>query len=254
MPPKLKYSPEQIDALIDGIYHGQINELHLPRQLYKATTEVFDKAIKEIFDGEFPELLKDLRDNMYLFSGAKTFTQVQTLRSLTDGATYEDFKAKAKATFNTFNKAYLETEYVTAVTAAGSAKSWAYANENKKTFPRLRCVVILDIHTTDVCKRCKDITLPLGDKFWNYNKSPRHFNCRCHEELIDAYDDIENTTQAALSPIAEQNEKEMNPVFKMNPGKRREIFASTGDAQHPYFDVPKKYAKLAQRNFNLPIP
>lgn len=40
------------------------------------------------------------------------------------------------------------------------------------------------------------------------------------------------------------------PMFRHNPGKTGEVFPK----EHPYFDIPDEYKKLAKKNFNLPIP
>ncbi len=54
--------------------------------------------------------------------------------------------------------------------------------------------------------------------------------------------------------LEEINAARTTDGFKYNPGKTGEIFATEGEAQHPYFSVPKAYEKLAENNFNLSIP
>jgi hypothetical protein len=58
------------------------------------------------------------------------------------------------------------------------------------------------------------------------------------------------TSKIEVEKAVTKSLQKKDDVFKMNSAKDEVIFKE----DHPYFDVPKKYKKLAQNNFNLPIP
>ncbi|MGI9192626.1 MAG: phage minor head protein [Chitinophagaceae bacterium] len=70
-------------------------------------------------------------------------------------------------------------------------------------------------------------------------------NCRCL--LIQEFDAVETVGR---EQIAEQVEKDMQPLFKHNPYQTKQIF----DKSHPYFQVPPEDKEFARTNFGLPIP
>lgn len=264
--PKLKYTAHQIDLLLTGVFVGAVNPYHLPVHLYKATADVLldalQKGIKQpvknlnIYTGPDKQLLNHLRTNIYHFSAAKTFVQVLEFQSLMADAKNDlgKFKEKALKKWKNYNEDYLVTEYSTTITASNSAMVWDRAIHEKETFPRMRALVVIDAHTTPECYRMRDVVAPTDHPIWLHNMSPRHFNCRCGEELIDKYDDVKSTHGSKLNGIITQNDKTMAPQFKINPGKDKEIFKSKGAGKHPYFVVSSDYKKLAKNNFNLPIP
>jgi len=267
---KINYTDHQIDLLLTGIYVGSVNPYHLPILLYRETARILLAGIKEGVkapaaihnakrnpNGYDKELIQDLETNIYHFSAAKTFTQVLEFQSLMiengRNVDLKEFKERALVKWGEYNKTYLLAEYTTTVTSSISALNWKYTQDNKDIFPRLRSVAVLDQHTTDMCRRMHDVTADVDDPIWNHNLSPRHFQCRCYEERIDALDPIRSTGKNRKDSIEELNDKEMSPAFKFNPGKDREIFLTKGAGKHPYFVVSSQYSNLAKHNFNLPI-
>lgn len=261
------YDDDRINDLILALFTGVVSVYNLPKQLYYQTVEVLKKGLyegygKPLSSFEFGtpdyELLKELRGNIYMFGAAKTFTQVLDLTSMmyegNEKLALDVFLKKAKAVFNDYNVTKLTTEYTTTITSANSAKQWECAQENIETFPTLKALVIIDQNTSEMCLRMRDVVAPVNDPIWNHNMSPRHFNCRCGEELVDRYDDQKSTSKRRLENIGYLNDQEMNPLFKMNPGKDRIIWKDSGSDKHPYFDIAPKYKALAKQNFNLPIP
>ena len=70
------------------------------------------KVIPTIAD---PDFIRALRNNAYVFSGAKTFQEVKTMSDFLvddngDFRSFADFKKKAEATFEQFNVNWLRTE------------------------------------------------------------------------------------------------------------------------------------------------
>lgn len=251
--PKIEYTNEQIQQLIDGIFNRVISAHHLPKGLYKATADVLLDGVNEgFYDSPDKALLKHFHENIYMFSGAKTFQQVQQISSLlyTSKLDYKVFKEEALRVYKTYNEAYLESEYVTALTSGVNAKSFSEAVNSGGVFNRLRYVAVMDSHTSEICRRLNGITLPVGSSFWHTNTPPNHFNCRCFVEKIDKYDEEPNTHGNKVKSANDYAEEHRQPQFNMNPAVNKVIFKK----DHPYFSVPKQYKELAKKNFNLPIP
>lgn len=246
------YNDEQINLLIRGIYSGRVNINNLPVNLYLQTAKVLSGAIQKV--GGIPkdlELIHHLRNNVYLFSAAKTATQVLDMGSLlSQDQSFGEFKAAAKPRFKIYNEDYLETEYITAHTAADSAINFRYAVQHKDVFPRLKSIAIIDQYTTPECFRMNGVIADVDDPIWNHNIAPRHFRCRCHEERIDKYDNVKSTDPNRVKGIMTENDKDMQPEFKFNPGRKQVLF----DKDHPYFQVAREYPVLAKINFKMPIP
>lgn len=252
---EFSYDMELIATLITAIYLGKVTLESLPLNLYVQTARVLNKAVSlGLGSSAPPDLVSHLRNNIYIFSAAKTATQIEDINSLMvkDGEVLSlpEFKKAAKARFDIYNQNYLESEYITAQTAASSAVNWQYTEDNKHLFPRLRSVAIIDQYTAVECFRMNDVIAPVDDPIWNHNIAPRHWRCRCHEERIDKYDSVHSTSTPKLRNIEAENDASMQDVFKLNPGRDKIIFSP----KHPYFEIAKKYPALAKNNFNLPIP
>lgn len=257
------YDDKRAGKLIHAIYGGDVTLYTLPVELYKQTSEVLIEAmykgygsdIKE-FDFGTPdyELLRQLRTNIYMFGAAKTFTQVKDITGMmykdNELVEYSKFKKSALERFKTYNQSYLEAEYTTAITSANSAQNWEYAVENIKLFPRFKSVAIVDSNTTAECMRMNGIIADVKDPIWNHNTPPRHWKCRCYLELLDKTDEQTSTGETKKRNVMERNDKDMQEIFKMNPGRQKMIFSD----KHPYFQIEPKYKSWARRNFGLIIP
>lgn len=255
------YSEKEQDRLFEGIYLGIIGLAFLPKKLYAQTAKVLKSALYKGYGNiEFgtpdQRLLKELRENIYIFSGAKTATQVEDIKSLMyEGdklLSLTEFKKVAKVRFDTYNgkDGYLESEYITAQTTASSARVYKDALADKETFLYLTSHAIIDSFTAPECERMNKVTARVEDPIWNHNLAARHFRCRCYEEKSDRYGDVKLTSDNELKTIIEANDKNMSPLFKFNPVKDKIIFSD----QHSYYEIGKANPELAKKNFNLPIP
>lgn len=260
---KLNWSQDDIDRLLKGIFIGKVTTRKLPKDLYYSTAYVLKKAVYKgykatptEFDFGTPNELtiQALRENVYMFSAAKTYQQVEQMSSMLveDGATvpFSEFKKKASALFDTMNDAYLATEHETAVGQAESASKWVMIEDDKSVLPWLEYDAILDSSTSPVCAELNGVTLPVGDPFWNTHAPLNHFRCRCRLKQISKFDNVQVTPKKEVKEIDKKATELTNPAFRMNPGRTHEVFSK----KHPYFMVPKKDKEFAKRNFDLSIP
>lgn len=256
-----EFSDKEIERFIDGIYDGSITEYELPEGLYQAIAKYFERGLYKGFGMELAdaagadlELLTSLRENIHMFSAAKTFQQVKDIGAqLFD----EDGKQRSNREFNQigfdlFEKWNLEwgkTEYITTVGQARSAVKWNEIEANKKALPILRYSAVMDANTSDECAAMDGVTAPVEDPIWYGNSPLQHFRCRC---LLTQHEEGEHelTSQAdkdnALAVVYEAK----NPLFDMNPGRDGYIWSQ----EHPYFQVEAKDKEFAQNNFGLPMP
>jgi SPP1 gp7 family putative phage head morphogenesis protein len=252
----VKFSDDQIKELIAGIYAGEIDEYNLPVELYLAIADYLEKAVvkgvKEVaieFGGKPLELIAELRENIYMFSAAKTFQQVREMTDLLlndEGVKgFSAFKKDALQIYDQYNVNWLQTEYNTAIGQAQSAERWRQIEDTADVLPMLTYSAIIDANTSDICAPLNGITLPVGDKFWNTHAPLNHFNCRCL--LIQT--EGKETPKSIVKKAKEEIDPQMQDMFKMNPGKDKVIFSK----EHPYFDVAPKDKEFAKRNFYLPI-
>ena len=262
---KINYSDEQIAALLKGIYDGSITPYDLPESLYYAIADNLKKALYDGYGGTLVDftgpdevLLNELRDNVYMFSGAKVFQQINELSLVKDAnlKSFADFKTEALKIYEQYNIDWLKTEYSTAIGQGQNAVRWNQVEQQKETLPYLRYSDVEDANECEICAPLGGIVLPVDDPFWDEFMPLNHFNCRCTVEQLD-YTDKDKITPAAeveekLAGTEEKPgpRKTMQPLFKMNPGKDGYIFSP----DHPYFTVAKKDVAFAQRNFGLPIP
>lgn len=254
----MKYTDAQIQKLLDGIYDGSITEYDLPDDLYGAIADYLKKGVYEGFGktlyqatGKDLELLAQLRDNVYMFSAAKTFQQVKDISGLLiDEAgnlrTSKEFNALGAAAYDTWNNVWGKTEYNTAVGQANQANKWLEVEKNKSFLPNLRYSAVMDPNTSDICRPLDGMVAPVDDPVWNTIAPLNHFNCRCVLEQVD--EDTKPTE--GNGDRVKGVENEMQDLFKMNCGKDGYIFKE----DHPYFQVEKKDKAYAERNFDLPIP
>lgn len=255
--PKLKYTEKEITKLIQGIYDGSILEGDVPENLYLAIADYLKAGLYDgygltLTEAEGPdlELLSQLRDNIFMFSAAKTYTEVKEMSSLLiseDGKllSFENFKKLAMQAYDVFNVSYLETEYSTAVGQAYSAQKWNDIEQKKELLPVLEYKAISD--PCEICEPLDGLTAPVDDPIWDSIAPLNHFNCKCILEQHD--EEMALTPDNEKQDLFEQSNELMTPTFRSNPGKDGMIF----NESHPYFEEASK-DKASRENFGLDIP
>ena len=269
------YTEKQLDELIVSLYNGDINQLKLPEDLYLAVTKHIMGGVEKGFGGAVSfsatdeELKTALRQNIQLFSGAKTFNFTleasdALFNKQGDLLSYEEFRIKANQVFERYHGkiendkikgGWLEAEYNTAISQAGHIKKWNQIQQTKHLMPYLLRNEIQDSHECVICKSVNGVCLPVDHPFWKENGGDLHYNCRGIVEQIEkeegeklAWKDSDVNEATKKSDAAGRDDS-----FKYNPGIKQEVFSTSGKSKHPYFDVPKPYLKFAQTNFGLPI-
>jgi len=243
------------DRLFTLIYSKVINLFNLPLDMFIRTKDELIKGLYEgliTYDGVDEILRNELSQNIYLFSGAKTFQTIKDIQSVMveDGKiiSLSKFKKAAKERFDIYNKNYLETEYNTSVGQGQMVSKWTDITNKKDTFPYLEYSAVMDTRTSDICEHLDGIIRKVDDQFWKTYSPLNHFNCRCEIHQLSKYDEFEVTKIKTVREQSKLADNNMSDIFKMNPYYEKVVFSK----KHPYFDVPKTYKEWAKKNFGLP--
>lgn len=257
----MNYTDKEVENLLKLIYVGIVKTDNLPEDLYFAIAEHLENGLYKGYGANLSdlklgtpdyELLNTLRENVYIFSGAKTYQQVREMGAMVaDSATFTDFKKKVYPIYDEYNKNWLQSEYNTARGQAQQANQWIDIQKTKNLFPYLEYTAVIDTRTSEICRPLDGIVLPVDDPLWNKYTPLNHFNCRCTLRKIDKYTDVTITDKTKVASITKELDETVQPAFKMNAGKDGYIF---DPSKHPYFEVAPKDKALAKQNFNLPIP
>ena len=237
----MSFTSKDKKAVLNGLWEGTITARKLPVEVYLKTSKVLKASVTKGVAGHKGEIVSSLKENMDMFSAAKTFQQTLDMQSLfVAGMTEEDYKELAGQTFDLYNTTYLEAENNSVLLQSQNAKDWIGIEENKDVLPLLRYSAIVDDNTSEICLQCDGVTLPVDDPFWDMYSPENHYNCRC---LLEQLDDEHSEVQPG------DNLEKPDPVFDNNVGKTGEIF----NKDHPYFNVPSGYKEFAKDNFGLPL-
>jgi SPP1 gp7 family putative phage head morphogenesis protein len=250
------FTDEQMDAFIDDIVSGKVDPERLPVDFYQKIAGRLTEGVYAGYGQDLAaELIREpdlimlnyLRENVHVFSGAKTFQQVQEIQQLFiddmgERVPLAEFRKKARNVFQEYNKNWLDTEYISAVANARSASKWVDIQELKHILPNLRFQTVGDQRVRQAHRALNNVVLPVDHPFWDDHMTPLDWRCRC--------DVLQEDEDAEVTPLNQIDIPDVPDVFKFNPGKDRIVFSPA----HPYFQVEKKYKPLAQQNFNLPLP
>lgn len=266
----IKYTNEQLENLIEQTYSGSVNPSRLPPDLYSAIVSRLMSAVKmgmglrgkkTFTDGSPDDLLfRYFQNNIALFSGAKTFQQINDMSNLvfkSDGfkRDFSEFKRLIKGDkfhegiFNKYNDNWLRTEFDTSFGLAQTGREWNGIVEDADILPYLKYITVSDERVRQDHREFNGVTLPVGHSWWNSHYPTNGFNCRCRVIQLSADDDgLQVTTTDELNDIPPVDPS----LFAFNPGKKGFIFDPN---KHPYFTkIAERYQAQKDVNFGLPTP
>lgn len=189
------------------------------------------------------ELSRTLSENIFYFSGFKTYHQLQEASMLLkdeDGGfkPFDRFAQDVKPLNDRYNSNYLKAEYEFAVSSSQMAVRWKdYESDGDRYNLQYRTAA--DEKVRESHAALHDITLPPSDKFWDNYMPPNGWNCRCTVVQVRKgkypESDSDMATEAgerATTHIGKDGSNKAK-IFHFNPGKQQKIFPP----KHPY--LPK---------------
>lgn len=176
---------------------------------------------------------RNLSENIYIFSGAKTYAELKELSGLlldTGGniKPFSKFWQDVQSIYPEYNQSYLDAEYIFATQSAQMASKW---NEYETDGDRynLQYRTANDDRVRESHWLLHNTTLPPSDPFWNDYFPPNGWRCRCTTIQVrkSKYPESDSTQAVRLGADATEGK---NNIFRFNPGKQQVIFPE----HHPY--------------------
>jgi hypothetical protein len=211
------------------------------RPLIDETFKVLKNAIKTGITTEIPSvMLNKLEQDVFLFSGMKTYTQLKEASLLLRDET-GNIKSEAKFINDikkidaNYNENYLRAERQYAIAASQSAAQYhEYMQDADRYDLQIRTAADDKVRGSHAVMH--NLTLPANDKFWNNTWTPFDWGCRCR--IIQVLKGKYTVTDNAEANDAVK--KAVPPLFRFNPGREQIIFPE----KHPYYPQSCNGAKL----------
>lgn len=179
-------------------------------------------------------MMRNLRENVFVFSGAKTYAELKELSNLLLDEKrhikpFHQFWKDTQAIHKEYNGAYLESEYLFSIQSAKMADKW---NEYQQDGDRynLQYRTANDDRVRESHWMLHDTTLPTDDPFWDKYMPPNGWRCRCTVVQVRKKTYAESDSEKA-SELGNEATGGKNKLFRFNPGKQQVIFPE----HHPYF-------------------
>lgn len=213
-----------LEEALREVYGG---ETLLPGALFRANDEPMQLALSSELGGGDPDLERELRYNMSVWSAFKTHAEADDLaRLLVDSRgrtrSFAEFRKAARPLIGKYNDQWLRTEYNTAILRARSAVQYRDALRTKALYPSLEY-----LESDSVEKREEHLALvgtirPIEDPWWDTHTPPLAWNCKCRIRPTDK----------PVTPIPEETAKDKPaPGLSGNPGRSGSVFDLKS---HPY--------------------
>ena len=234
----IELTEEMVIEAARRIYDNQESVSELDVQMYEAVLASFHNAIAEgladaVSSGTGAvndEFLEQLRSSNEVFS---TFKVHRMQRDIASQLFTAEGKLKSRSRFvkdvlpvaSHHVKAWLRTEYDTAVLRAHQAADWLQFERDKDILPNLRWMPSTSITPGEDHRVFWNTVLPIEHRFWSVHRPGDRWNCKCR---LEATDDAPTAV-----PMVEKNDKKNNPArgLENNPAKDGHIFSN----KHSYF-------------------
>jgi len=190
-----------------------------------------------------------IQENVYVFSGCKTYTQLKEISSLLldekgEFKSWNVFKNEVQGIHKTYNVNYLSTEYNHAVNSAQMASQWQHwQKDGDRYYLQYR---IRGVNTRPSHAAMNKITLPMSDPFWKKYLPPNDWNCFCSaKQVLKSLNvpskpaDAKALGETATTRIGKDGSNQAE-MFRFNPGTDKIIFPKS----HPYYQNSLKQGQL----------
>ena len=230
-----------VGRVMKQVYERKVKTGDIDEELFRKTYEGLNRKAadgwgEEYNDPRLAETTQDMRNNLYKFSGAKTYQEIKEMNdALYDSQgkklPYKDFREKVLSIHKEYNEHHLRTEYETVETSSRRASEWQAFKRNADIMPNLKYVTAGDERVRDAHALLDGVIKPINDSFWLTNYPPNGYNCRCYAEQTDE-------AETPSTPIVT-----IPDVFANNVGQSGEVFTIA----HPYFAIPEKHLEQIRK-------
>ncbi|MGN0029942.1 MAG: phage minor head protein [Marinilabiliaceae bacterium] len=222
--------------MLAEVYRGEWDaDALLSSRLLGETRAIFGKAVDKGTPRSTPHrtaFKRSLKTSTDVFSAFRVHRQAADVAALLTGddgrrTPFGEWAAKAQPYLNHQNRAWLMTEYSTAVRRAHDEADWQRFREDSDIYPNLEWVPSTSAHPGADHKVFWGMVLPVSDPFWSSHRPGDRWNCKCSLRPTDR--------PASSAPRRAAKADDPQPGLTAKPGSG-EVFST----DHPYF--PKSCA------------
>jgi hypothetical protein len=232
----VQFSVESIAHALVNIYKGEMDIDHeVEEHLFQEASKIFRDAIDEGY-ANAAENNAPLPENAFrdaILHSADVFSAFRTHRMQKDiAAQLLDSKGQLKP-FSKFvkdvspyiehrNRAWLQTEYDTAVIRAQNAAEWKMFEQEKDVYPNLEWIQSTSPDPGADHMIFWGTIRPVDDAFWNEHRPGDRWNCKC---------ELRQTDKNATAVPESDGKSDAARGLETNPAKAEELFSQ----KHPYY-------------------
>ena len=232
----MSFSVESIAHALVNIYKGEMDIDHeVEEHLFQEASKIFRDAIDEGY-ANAAENNAPLPENAFrdaILHSTDVFSAFRTHRMQKDiAAQLLDSKGQLKP-FSKFvkdvspyiehrNRAWLQTEYDTAVIRAQNAAEWKMFEQEKDVYPNLEWIQSTSPDPGADHMIFWGTIRPVDDAFWNEHRPGDRWNCKC---------ELRQTDKNATAVPESDGKSDAARGLETNPAKAEELFSQ----KHPYY-------------------
>lgn len=218
-----------IESIAKDLHEGKTKpsdlNVDLVKQIYsdlsEGTKNIYGKKWESVDIEEPNSLIQKFKKNLWQFSSAKTFAELQDMNNLLLNKgkirPYPEFLQEVRKTNKKFNENYLQAEHQTAIKGCQAAEKWKSFLKDADLFPNLEYITVGDDRVRPEHQALAGTIKPINDVFWTLYYTPNGWRCRCY---------VRQT--AAKETPGTVNDDSVKPEFRGNVALDEEIFTSKG--------------------------
>ena len=206
------------------------------RALIQQTADVLGAPLDDAaIEYKIPdEMMRSLREDVFVFSGFKTYHQLKEASELLldeqgHVKSFNKFYQDVSGIREKYNRNWLHAEYNFAVASSQMAAKWAEQSADADI-----CDLTYSTAGDDKVRpdhaALDGVTLPVEDPFWSYAYPPNGWNCRCNVirslKGTRPLSDSERCQETFMQTTEGREE-----IFRYNPGRDKVLFPP----HHPYY-------------------
>ena len=246
------FSPKALSDGLRAIYNKDLDvRTDIERSIFDETLRLFNEATAQgLAESQEPAIITDrflyeLRTNNAVFSAFKTHRMQNDIAAqLIDPVTgrlksFDRWMRDIKGMTDHYCRAWLQTEYDTAVLRAHQAADWKHFLEEADVFPNVRWMPTTSVTPDPLHQHYweKKLTLPVNHPFWQEHRPGDRWNCKC--SLMQTDEPVNTEALDGYTPPLPM------PGLDNNPADDGKIFSDT----HPYITEAYPGAEEAVTTF-----
>lgn len=232
----MSLSVEAIARALVNIYKRKVDIDHeVEENLFQETRQIFNEAISEGYanaeekdvplpDDAFRSSFKHSADVFSAFRVHRMQKDIAAQMIDDDGQVkpFQNFVKDVSPYIEHRNRAWLRTEYDTAILRAQNAAEWKMFEAEKDVYPNLEWIQSTSPDPGADHMIFWGTIRPVDDPFWSEHKPGDRWNCKCELRQTDK--------NATALPVSDGKSDPMRGL-ESNPAKAEELFSD----HHPYY-------------------